>query len=112
MKQQTQPTTAPGPQTPPAALLIEQMHGATLTARLEQIEKAISRLADSLTPPETSAAPDYISRKEAAALLGVTLVTLDDWTNKGILQAYKIGRRIYYKPGEISAAMIQKRAVL
>lgn len=113
MKKQLQTQPAAGPQQTPAALLIEQMQGVTLAARLDKIEKAITRLSDSLNShPANTTPPDYLSRKEAAELLGVTFPTLADWTNKKILRAYKIGRRIYYKPAEISAAMIQKGGVL
>ena len=105
--------TAAGPKYQPAALLIEKMQGETLAARLDTIEKAITRLADSITnTPQPAAPAEYISRKEAAKLLRVTLPTIVDWTNKKLLTAYKIGRRVYYKPAEISAALIQKKGVL
>ena len=112
MKKNTK-TSPAGPQYQPAALLIETMPGATLNARLDTIEKAITRLADCIeTRPASTPGKDLITRQEAAALFGVTLPTLDDWTNKKILTAYKIGRRIYYKRPEISAALIQKRGTL
>ena len=113
MIRNTKKATAAGPQYQPAALLIEKMPGETLAARLDTIEKAISRLADCIeTRPASTNSRDLISRKEAAALFGITFPTLDDWVKKGILKAYKIGRRIYYKRPEISAALIQKTGAL
>lgn len=107
MKQAQTTTNAAGPM--PAALLIEQMPGATLAARLDTIEDAISRIEQTLlTTHAPTTPPDYLSRKEAAALLRVSLPTLQDWTNKQILKAYKVGRRVYYKPEEIAAAMVKR----
>lgn len=102
-----------GPQYQPAALLIDTMPGATLTARLDTIEKAITRLADCIeTRPASTPGKDLVTRQEAATLFGVTLPTINDWTKKKILTAYKIGRRTYYKRHEITAALIQKRGTL
>lgn len=113
MKKVSINNSSAGPQYQPAALLIDKMQGETLAARLDTIEKAITRLADSITnTPQPTAPAEYISRKEAAKLLRVTLPTIVDWTNKKLLTAYKIGRRVYYKPAEISAALIQKRGAL
>lgn len=42
-----------------------------------------------------------LSRNEAAALLKITLVTLSDWSNRGIIQSYYMGGRVYYKEHEI-----------
>ena len=112
MKRNTK-TSPAGPQYQPAALLIDKMPGETLAARLDTIEKAITRLADCIeTRNASTPGKDLVTRQEAAAIFGVTLPTLDDWTNKKILTAYKIGRRIYYKRPEISAALIQKRGTL
>ena len=44
---------------------------------------------------------DYITRKETAQLLNVSLVTLSSWTKKSILKSYKIGSRVLYKKSEV-----------
>jgi len=41
-----------------------------------------------------------LTRKETAEMFAVSLNCLNDWTNKGILTAYKIGRRTYYNREE------------
>jgi len=51
-------------------------------------------------PPE-----QYLTRKDTARLLQISLVTLRDWSVKGILQSYKIGGRIRYKKSEIDEAL-------
>jgi len=51
-------------------------------------------------PPEK-----YLTRKETAKLLQVSLVTLNDWSKKGIIQSYRINSRIRYKKSEIDEAL-------
>jgi excisionase family DNA binding protein len=43
----------------------------------------------------------YLSRKEVAKLLKITLPTLHDWTKLQYLRAYKIGTRVLYKESEV-----------
>jgi excisionase family DNA binding protein len=43
----------------------------------------------------------YLTRKETAKLLGVSLVTLNHWAKDDILKAYKIGTRVRYKSDEV-----------
>lgn len=88
-------------------ILIQSMEGAALSARLDAIESAINHIAESLKPQPANS-KEYMTRKEVAALLQITLPTVHDWTKKGVLRAYKIGKRVYYKPAEVTAAMIQK----
>ena len=48
---------------------------------------------------------EYLTRKQTAKLLQISLVTLRDWSVKGILQSYKIGGRIRYKKSELDEAL-------
>lgn len=43
----------------------------------------------------------YLTRKEVAEKLRITLVTADKYTKAGILQSYRIGGQIRYKANEI-----------
>ena len=43
--------------------------------------------------------------KETAKYCKVTVVTIGDWTNKGILKKYKIGNRVFYKKNEVLEAI-------
>jgi len=49
---------------------------------------------------------EYITRKEAAKILKVSLVTLSDWNKKGILKPYRLGNLIRYKRTELDQALI------
>ena len=50
---------------------------------------------------------EYITRKEAAKLLKVSLVTISEWSkpNNGTLKPYRIGSRIRFKKKEVLEAL-------
>lgn len=48
-----------------------------------------------------------LNRKETATLLGISLVTLHNWTSQGRLTAYRIGTRVRYKADEVNNALIE-----
>ena len=76
---------------------------------IEEFEEIIDKkLADSwqriqFLPPPTPDC-DYLTRKETAQILRVTLPTLYDWTKRGYLQSYRMGSRIRYKRSEVNEA--------
>lgn len=45
--------------------------------------------------------PELITRIQTAKELNISLVTLSDWTKKGILQSYNLSGKVYYKRSEI-----------
>ena len=46
-----------------------------------------------------------ITQDEATKYLGKSRQTLTSWRRKGIIVAYRIGGRIYYKPSELISAL-------
>lgn len=48
-----------------------------------------------------------LSRKETAALLRISLPTLSDWTKKGLIKSYCIGRKVFYKDNEVNSALAE-----
>ena len=48
---------------------------------------------------------EFLTRKETAELLKISLVCLHDWCNKGILKPYKMGNRTYFKRKEIETKL-------
>jgi len=88
-------------------LQIEGLEADTLLARLDSLESAIKQVAQvNNQPPQPI--KEYISRREVAKLFNISLVTVNDWTRKGLLSAYKIGKRVYYKPKEVETALVRK----
>lgn len=49
---------------------------------------------------------EYLTRKQTATLLGVSLVTLSEWTKEGKVKGYRIGSRIRYKRHEIEQSLL------
>ena len=44
---------------------------------------------------------EYITRKETARILGVSLPTLNDWSKRGIIPSYRISSRVRYKKEDV-----------
>src|SRR3982751_1640942 len=80
--------------------------GARLDDLLLRIEQIIDKRLGSLAPQKEDQS-EYITRKEAAGVLKITLPTLHDWTKQGWLQSYKIGNRVLYKKKEIENSLRQ-----
>lgn len=53
-------------------------------------------------PPEI---PEILSRKEVAELLGITLVTLDNWVKRSLIPASRIGSRVLFKREDVYKAL-------
>lgn len=80
--------------------------GAHVDDLLLRIEQIIDKRLETLAPPKEDQS-EYITRKEAAGILKITLPTLHDWTKMGWLQSYKIGRRVLYKKQEVENSIQQ-----
>ena len=48
---------------------------------------------------------EFYTREETAKLLNVSLTTLFNWNNEGILKTKKIGKRVYYSKSEVLARL-------
>lgn len=68
----------------------------------ETIKKELQNIS-----PEPEPVPEFITRNEAAKMLGITLPTLHEWTKKEIIKGYRISTRIRYKKSEILEAVKQ-----
>ena len=69
---------------------------------LESIKQKLVDLESNFTPKEPE---DFLSRKETATLLKISLVTLHQWSNDGILRPMKMGNRTYFSRKEIEKVM-------
>ena len=80
--------------------------GMNLSDLLEKIGQVVKKELDKvLHNDEKPKATKYLTRKEVANLVNVTLPTLNEWTKLGWLQSYKIGSRVLYKESEIMASI-------
>ena len=48
---------------------------------------------------------EWLTRKEVAEMLKISLVTLNEWTKKGVLTSYRIGNRVRYKSHEVEESL-------
>ena len=58
-------------------------------------------------PTPQSAEDNFLTRKETAKRLHVSLVTLTEWVNRSRIKAYKIGGRVLFRESEVEAALSQ-----
>jgi excisionase family DNA binding protein len=65
---------------------------------LKGVETQINDLKKNFTPKEPE---DFLTRMETAKLLKISLTTVHEWSNTGILKMYKVGNRTYFRRKEI-----------
>lgn len=68
----------------------------------ETIRKELEKLPGNNSPPPPQ---EYISRKEAAKLLRISLPTLSDYIFRSILPAYRIGNNVRLRKDEVLNAL-------
>lgn len=66
-----------------------------------RIAKILTEILDRQGHKTTAAADEYITRKETAQILKISVVTLHHWTRQGLIQHYKISSRVRYKRAEV-----------
>ncbi|MDO6439751.1 helix-turn-helix domain-containing protein [Cyclobacterium sp. 1_MG-2023] len=76
------------------------------------IHKAIREVVKDIQPQNsTQPSETLLTRRETADKLKISLVTLNDWTKRGIIQSYLIGGRVLYKDSEIEASLHKTQTV-
>lgn len=73
----------------------------------ETIKKELRPFLTALLQAQPTAGPKYLTRKEAAKKLGISLVTLNDWTKTGKVIGYRLASRIRYKEDELATSLVQ-----
>lgn len=71
---------------------------------VKQISEVLKDFMQSIKSKQTL---DYVTSKEAANILKVTLPTLYDWRKKGIITAYRIGNKIRFIRKELEQSLIK-----
>ena len=62
--------------------------------------------AQSIAEPTNQQDNDFLTRKQAAKLLGVSLVTLNEWSKRGVIIGYRIATRVRYKKNELEKSLL------
>ncbi len=84
---------------------IQDLDASTLINKLDGLTNEVQRLQSQLTNQNDPT--DYITRKQIADMFGISLVSVNDWTKKGILKAYKIANRVYFKRSEVESSLTE-----
>ena len=72
----------------------------------ELIQKTIkNELKNFSIIPQQIQSDELLNIEEAGALLHVSKVTIHKWKKKNLIQAYRIGRKIYFKRQELIEAI-------
>ena len=83
---------------------LELIYPEELKQDISKLRSELAEIKMNLQPKE----PDkYLGRKEVAELLNVNISSIHNYTVKGILTAFQLGGKIYYKKADIEAAMIK-----
>ncbi len=77
------------------------LNGINLSDIKKVLREVLEEKSNDFAKPVKSEDQEYLTRKEVAKLLKISLTTLNDWSKQGIVQAYRIGNRVLYKRKEI-----------
>ncbi len=48
---------------------------------------------------------ELVTRSEVSKILGISLTTLNDYTKRGMIPAYRLGKNVRYKKTEVLASL-------
>jgi excisionase family DNA binding protein len=84
--------------------------GELRTVISETVSNEVNRILSLNNKPEQ---PEYYTRKQTAKLLGISLVTLNEWQRTGLVPAYRINTRVRYKREDVlnSLSKIQTNTI-
>lgn len=71
------------------------------------IAKALKEYSDFRNQSEKKG-NEYLTRKQVANKLHLSLGTLDVYVKKGLINSYKIGHRVLFKSDEINESLFEK----
>lgn len=85
-------------------LQIENLEANTLLAEFRELKTQIKTLSKHTARKTLS--ERFLSRQDVAKLFGISYPTVQEWSRKGVLKAYKVANRVYFKANEIEQALI------
>ncbi|GAB2784480.1 hypothetical protein GCM10027275_30860 [Rhabdobacter roseus] len=71
------------------------------------LKESVTAVLQRWTPPIKSQSnlPEYLTRQQTANLLQISLVTLNDWCKRGVLQSKRIQGRVRFERAEVESAL-------
>jgi len=65
------------------------------------VQSEVQEAVEILTAEPTDKTPKLLTRKQTAIILGVSLVTLHEWTKNGTIPGKRIGRNIRFEESDV-----------
>lgn len=81
------------------------LSGLTPQEFQEMLINSLEQVIKPLVSAKESRSTELLTRKEAARLFRISLPTLADWTQQGIIHAIRMGRRVFYLVSDIQNAL-------
>lgn len=81
------------------------LNGMTADQLSEMIRESLRDELRQLRPAHPKIDTKYLTRRETARRLRISLVTLTDWVNRGKICAHKIGGRVLFRDSDVEAAL-------
>lgn len=88
---------------------VEQVFFNVPLVKLEPIFKRWVREVQLEFHTEEESTPFYLTRKEVADKLQLSLISVDKYAKQGILKSYRIGGAIRFKSSEVDKALEEVR---
>jgi len=87
-----------------------QIQGITAEQLLQKFADLETKLNKLQSNTSTTPTEKLITRYEVCELLTISLVTVHNWVNAGILTAYRIGNKVRFKESEVLNALQSKNS--
>ena len=87
------------------SIILEQIDRNELKQIIADVFQSFSK------PVPTTEENEFLTRVATAKRLGISLVTLNEYTKRCIIPAYRIGSRVRYKSNEVEAALLKVQSV-
>ncbi|MDR7672677.1 helix-turn-helix domain-containing protein [Riemerella anatipestifer] len=88
-------------------LQVTQVQGVTANELIKAIATAVKKELQA-PDPQHEDTNNLMQKKEVAEMLRVSLMTINNWTQKGLLTSYRIGNRVVYKKDEVLQSLKAK----
>ena len=83
-------------------VVLDQINGSELLQKFAELGQSVNELKEIVERGAKAAAPrKYLTRKETANVLRVTLATLARWEKCGILRPKRVGARVFYANADV-----------
>jgi len=69
---------------------------------IKGVEEKLNEFEKNFQPKEPTL---WLTKKEVSNILSISIVTIDDWSKKGILNPYRIGNRIRFRKSDVEKAL-------